>query len=204
MGSGIEARDLTVAIGGRRVLDGVSFAVGPGEVVGLVAPSGAGKSTLMRALVRLVDVERGTIALDGADVRSLDPCDLRRRVGLVAQTPVMLPGSVADNLRYGVESLSAAELSGALGAAGIDAAFADREAAALSGGERARVALARALTRSPELLLLDEPTAALDAEVAERIGGTLRRLAGLGLGICVATHDVAFVGSWADRRVSLA
>jgi ABC-type Mn2+/Zn2+ transport system ATPase subunit len=112
----------------------------------------------------------------------------------------MLPGSVADNLRHGVPDLTEAELEAALAAASLDASFAAREAEHLSGGERARVALARALTRSPKLLLLDEPTAALDAPNTEQIGITLRRLAEEGIGICVATHDLPFAEQWADRH----
>ena len=173
------------------------------EVTGLLAPSGAGKSTLLRACVRLVEIDAGTITLDGQDVRALDARVLRRRAGLVAQTPVMLPGSVADNLRYGVDDLAEDALRAALDDAGLDAGFAGRVAADLSGGERARVALARALTRDPRLLLLDEPTSALDHDAAEHIGATLRRLAAGGLGVCVATHDLAFAERSTDRRVTL-
>ena len=91
----------------------------------------------------------------------------------------------------------------ALADAGLPPSFAGRVADDLSGGERARVALARALTRGPRLLLLDEPTSALDHETAEHIGATLRRLADGGLGICLATHDLAFADRWLDRRVQL-
>lgn len=200
---GLDARGVVVTLSGRPVLQGVDVHVTPGQVTGLLAPSGAGKSTLLRALIRLVDTDAGTITLDGADIATLDPRALRRRVGLVAQTPVMLPGSVADNLRYGVQELPEAALHEALLAADLPAAFADRVAADLSGGERARVALARALTREPELLLLDEPTSALDHESTQRIGATLRRLRERGLGICVATHDLEFADRWIDRRVVL-
>ena len=202
---GLDARRVCVALGGRTILDGVDIALAPGEVVGLLAPSGAGKSTLLRALVRLVEIAAGTIMLDGVAIDALDARALRRRVGLVFQTPVMLPGTVADNLRYGVADLADEALCAALTDADLSEAFAARFAADLSGGERARVAVARALTRSPELLLLDEPTAALDHDTADRIGATLRRLAAdRGIGICVATHDLAFAGDWLDRRVELA
>ncbi len=202
-GRGLDARGVTVSLGGRVVLDAVDASVQPGHVTGLLGPSGSGKSTLLRACVRLVDVDRGTITLDGEDVETLDARVLRRRVGLVAQTPVMLPGTVADNLRYGVEDLPDAALVAALGDAGLAADFAERVAGDLSGGERARVALARALTREPRLLLLDEPTSALDHDAAEHIGATLRRLAEGGLGICLTTHDLAFADRWIDRRVRL-
>jgi len=200
---GLEARGIVVSLGGRVVLDGVDVDVPPGHVTGLLGPSGSGKSTLLRACIRLVDVDRGMIALDGEDVEILDARVLRRRVGLVAQTPVMLPGTVADNLRYGVEDLTEDALVAALDDAGLTADFADRVADDLSGGERARVALARALTREPRLLLLDEPTSALDHVAAEHIGATLRRLAEGGLGICLATHDLAFADRWLDRKVRI-
>jgi ABC-type multidrug transport system fused ATPase/permease subunit len=200
---GLRARGIVVSLGGRAVLRGIELDVAPGEVVGLLGPSGAGKSTLLRALVRLVEIDDGTITLDGADVRSFDARALRRRVGLVAQAPVMLPGTVADNLRYGVADLTADALAAALDDAGLSQDFASRVARDLSGGERARVAVARALTRSPEVLLLDEPTAALDHVSAQRIGATLRRLRERGLGVCVTTHDRAFASEWCDRQVLL-
>jgi len=179
----------------------VSTEIPRGTITALLAPSGAGKSTLLRACVRLVAIDSGTVTLDGADVAELDARTLRRRVGLVAQQPVMLPGTVADNLAYGLTGLRDDALEAALGDAGLDVAMAPRVAHELSGGERARVAVARALTREPELLLLDEPTAALDGDNAERIGATLERLRDAGLGICVATHDLEFAGRYADRVV---
>jgi ABC-type multidrug transport system fused ATPase/permease subunit len=202
---GLHGEDLVVVLGDRTVLDGVSLDVPGGQITALVAPSGSGKSTLLRALVRLVPADAGTVRLDGADAFALDPTVLRRRVGLVAQTPVMLPGTVEDNLAHGLGDggLTAAARDEALRAAGLDASFAGRDARQLSGGERARVAIARVLTRRPEVLLLDEPTAALDAETADRIGATLRALAADGLAILAATHDRAWGGRWADREHQL-
>ena len=200
---GIQVRDLRVTLAGRRVLDGVALSIPCSQVTSLLAPSGAGKSTLLRACVRLVEADAGSITLGGEDILALDARVLRRRVGFVAQSPAMLPGSVADNLRHGVDGLGDDELHEALRAASLDPAFAGRTARELSGGERARVALARALTRGPRLLLLDEPTAALDDAAAARIGQTLRGLRDCGLGICVATHDERFAETWADRRERL-
>jgi ABC-type multidrug transport system fused ATPase/permease subunit len=201
--AGLDARGVVVSLGERVILDGTDLRVEPGHVTGLLGPSGSGKSTLLRACVRFVEIDGGTITLDGEDVAKLDARVLRRRAGLVAQTPVMLPGTVADNLRYGVEDLSDDDLHTALDDAGLSSQFAGRVAGDLSGGERARVALARALTREPRLLLLDEPTSALDHDTAERIGATLRRLADRGLGICLATHDLGFADRWLDRRVRI-
>ncbi len=200
MTAGLRAEDVSIELSGRPVLRGVSCTVSPGRVTALIAPSGAGKTTLLRLFVRLLEADRGTVTLDGQNIFDLEAPDLRRRVGLVAQTPAMLPGTVNDNLRHGVPDLTRARLEEALTAASLEPSFAKREATELSGGERARVALARALTRDPQLLLLDEPTAALDAPNTEQIGATLRNLTARGLGICVATHDLAFAERWADTQ----
>lgn len=200
---GVVVQGLRVARGERVVLRDVSFRAAKGRVVAIVAPSGTGKSTLLRCLNRLLAPEAGTVLLDGADVATLDPCALRRRVGLVAQTPAMLPGSVRANVAHGLADPAEPRLRDALAQAGLDASFLDRPAAELSGGEQARVALARALTRDPEVLLLDEPTAALDAAAARHVAGTLRALADDGLAIVLATHDAALVTAVADDVVEL-
>jgi ABC-type multidrug transport system fused ATPase/permease subunit len=179
--------------------------VPPGEVTALIAPSGAGKSSLLRCLVRLLEPDAGAITLDGVPVGDLDPRALRRRVGLVAQTPVMLPGTVRDNLAYGLGgALGDPAARDALAPAGLGEAFLDRDAHALSGGERARVAIARAVVRRPEALLLDEPTAALDHDVAVAVVDALRALADGGLAVCLATHDLPLARRVADRCVTLA
>lgn len=202
---GLVVRELAVGHGDRVVLRDVTFAARKGMVTALVGPSGSGKSTLLRCLNRLLVPQEGAVLLDGTDTAQLEPCALRRRVGLVGQVPVMLPGSVRENLAYGLDPGAVGDglLAEALGAAGLSKAFLERPAVELSGGERARVALARALTREPELLLADEPTAALDAAAARHVGATLRALADRGLGIVVATHDLPFAAEIADRVVAL-
>jgi ABC-type multidrug transport system fused ATPase/permease subunit len=200
---GLAVRGLSLALAERVVLRDVTFDAPKGVVTALVAPSGAGKSTLLRCLNRLLVPQAGTVTLDGRDVAALEPCLLRRRVGLVAQVPAMLPGSVRENLAYGLSAAGEPGLVRALADAGLDASFLDRPATQLSGGERARVALARALTREPELLLLDEPTAALDSAASRHVAATLAALAGAGLGVIVATHDLPFAGALADRVVAL-
>jgi ABC-type iron transport system FetAB ATPase subunit len=170
----------------------------------LLGPSGSGKSTLLRCLNRLAEPEAGTVWLEGRDIREEEPSRLRRRVALVAQAPVMLPGTVADNLAYGLRDPQRAKLGECLAAAGLDASFLERSAAALSGGERARVAFARALTREPDAMLLDEPTAALDELAVDVVCATIRTLARRGLALVVATHDLGVAGRVGDRALRLA
>ena len=196
----IETQGLVVARGGRVVLRGIDLQVHAGEVMALVGPSGAGKSSLLRALVRLDEPAGGRVLVDGREASELEPCELRRRVGLVAQAPVMLPGDVRANLAYGLDDPPEDGLTGALAATGLDASFMQRDARALSGGESARVAVARALTRDPGVLLLDEPTAALDRESAAPIEALVRSLAERGLAILIVTHDEAQAGRVAGAR----
>jgi ABC-type multidrug transport system fused ATPase/permease subunit len=203
MNRGIEVRDLTVRRADRVVLRDVSFDAPRGKVLALVGASGAGKSTLLRCLNRLAEPASGTIGLDGEDIRNVAPQVLRRRVALVAQAPAMLPGTVADNLAYGLETLPDEVRDAALTASGLDGSFLPRQASALSGGERARVALARALTRDPDAILLDEPTAALDPETAKVIAETVAALASRDLAVIVATHDLVLAEAVADATLRL-
>ncbi|MDR9370297.1 ATP-binding cassette domain-containing protein, partial [Conexibacter sp. JD483] len=103
-GEGLELRGVALTLGGRPVLRDVSCAVPKGAVTVVIAPSGAGKSTLLRCCNRLLEPDAGTVLLDGVDVASVEATALRRRVGLVGQLPTMLPGSVRDNLAYGLRS----------------------------------------------------------------------------------------------------
>jgi putative ABC transport system ATP-binding protein len=200
----IETQELTVARGGRVLARGIDLAVGAGQVLALVGPSGVGKSSLLRCLVRLDEPAGGRVLVDGIDAREIEPCALRRRVGLVTQAPVMLEGDVRANLAYGLEDSDEAALGEALAATGLDAAFMDRTAQELSGGESARVAVARALARDPSALLLDEPTAALDAVATAAIEELVGDLAARGLGILIVTHDDAQADRVAGGRIELA
>ncbi len=159
----------------------------------IAGPSGSGKSTVLRLLDRLADPESGTVRYRGSDVRERDPLALRREVGLVPQLPALLEGTVAANLRF------AAELAGRepdvdrlLDLAGLDASFAERDAAKLSVGEQQRAMLARALALEPAVLLLDEPTSALDHAATAAIERTLADLRRrLGISTVLVTHDLA-------------
>jgi putative ABC transport system ATP-binding protein len=182
------------------VLRDVSLAIDEGATA-VLGPSGSGKSTLLRLLNRLADPDEGTVRFHGEDLRDLDPLELRRRAVLVPQLPAPVPGTVADNVRYG-PALRGAEVDPlhALQQAGLDPSYADRDAGRLSVGEQQRVMLARALALDPEVLLLDEPTAALDETAKE---GVERTLAELPCSTVLVTHERAQAERLAERVVQL-
>ena len=174
----IEFRQVTLSHGrGAAVLDGVSFEAEPGQIVAIVGASGSGKSTIADLLVRLLDPDSGSVRLDGHDLRALRIADVRRHIQAVDQDPVLFHTSIEENVRYSHPSASGAELERALEAAGISrfvSALPDGvrtivgdRGLALSAGERQRLVLARAFLTAPSILVLDEPSAALDP-TAER------------------------------------
>ncbi len=158
----------------KAVLDRVDWKVGAGQIGLVLGPSGRGKSTLSDLLLRFYDPAEGVVLLDGNDLRELKLEELRREICVVEQTPWLFPVSVAENLRYGDEKATDAELHAALASVGLTETFPDLNAMvgerglAISAGQRQRLAIARALLRTPKVLVLDEPTAALD-EASERL-----------------------------------
>jgi thiamine transport system ATP-binding protein len=203
-GAGLRCRGLVAAPGGTVVLRGANLEVPAGTLTVLVGPSGAGKTTLLRVVAGLATLDGGTVELDGRDLAGVPPH--RRRVGLVFQEPRLFPNlDVAGNVAFALRvagvgrhrrRVRAAALLDEVGLAG----FAGRPTAGLSGGERQRVALARALAMQPELLLLDEPLAAVDPERREE----LRRLVhGVqrerSITTVYVTHDRAEAAELGDR-----
>ena len=199
---------VTVRRGARAVLDRVSARIGQGELVGLLGPNGAGKTTLMRAALGLQPATGG-IAFGGIPLATLPP---RLRALRAAHIPqdrsIAWPLTVAALVALGriPHRASAAE-----DAAAVDRALAamelaplrDRPATALSGGERARVLIARALAQDAPLLLADEPTAGLDPAHALGLMSTFRALARDGRGILVSLHDLGLAARWCDRLILL-
>ena len=167
-------------------LQDVQLRLQPGEKVALVGPSGAGKSTLLQLLLRFYDPDSGTIRFDGVDLRHVDPQQLRQRIALVPQEPVIFGADAWENIRYGHAGVSDADVRRAAEAAHA-AGFLDQlpqgfgtflgeRGVRLSGGQRQRIAVARAILRDPVLLLLDEATSALDAESERLVQAALDRL----------------------------
>ena len=168
------------------VVEDVSFTAAPGETVALVGPTGAGKSTLLKLLLRLYDVSDGEIRVDGTDVREVTVVSLREHVGYVGQETFLFDGTIADNIRYGDFDASDAAVQEAARAAeahefitslpdGYDTRVGER-GVKLSGGQRQRVAIARVVLQDPEILVLDEATAAVDTETEYLIQRSLDSL----------------------------
>ncbi|HJN04832.1 MAG TPA: ABC transporter transmembrane domain-containing protein [Alphaproteobacteria bacterium] len=203
---------VTFAYPTRREIDalaGFSISIEPGEHVAIVGPSGAGKTTVFQLILRFYDPQAGHIAVDGVDLMRADPEEVRSRIGLVPQDPVIFAADAWDNIRYGRPGATDEEVRAAAEAAAA-AEFLERlpdgfstqlgeRGVTLSGGQRQRIAIARAILKNPSLLLLDEATSALDAEsellVQEAIDKLLQ-----GRTTLVIAHRLATVQN-ADRII---
>jgi len=196
------------SFGGTVVLDGVDLEVDEHEVVCLIGASGSGKSTLLRCVNLIEPLDAGRIVLDGADItaRGVDANRVRRRIGIVFQSFNLFPHmSVLRNVTLAPrEALGqsrseaenrALELLGRFGLADLRDDYPDR----LSGGQQQRVAIVRALAMSPELMLLDEVTSALDPELVGEVLEVIRELAAGGMTMLIATHEMAFARDIANR-----
>ncbi|HUL63473.1 MAG TPA: ABC transporter transmembrane domain-containing protein [Burkholderiaceae bacterium] len=165
------------------VLHDLSLEIVSGQTVALVGPSGAGKTTVFQLLQRFYDIDSGAISLDGIDVRELRLADLRARIAVVPQEPVIFSGTILENIRYGRADASDADAMAAARAAFVDefvqrlpdgyGTFVGERGVRLSGGQRQRIAIARAMVKNAPLLLLDEATSSLDAESERAVQAAL-------------------------------
>ncbi|UCC93258.1 MAG: phosphate ABC transporter ATP-binding protein [Thermoplasmata archaeon] len=204
----LEVKGLSLELGGRRILEDITIGIQEGESFCILGGSGAGKSMLLRTIVRLHEPDEGEVMLEGSTICALEPQDLRRKVSLVQQSPAMLEGTVEDNLLYGLrlaglpEEEAKRRAAQALEDAAMDATFLERRADKLSGGERQRVAIARAYALRPEVLLLDEPTAALDPRRTREVEMSIHELrSASNLTMVIVTHDIEQARRLGDRTV---
>ncbi|TDB39471.1 MAG: phosphate ABC transporter ATP-binding protein [Actinobacteria bacterium] len=208
-------KDVSVAYGNETVIAGVNMLVPSRAVTALIGPSGCGKSTLLRCLNRMNDEignvrVGGTIALDGLDIyqKSIDPVDLRMRVGQVFQRPNPFPMSIYDNVAFGPRTQGVRkrdELDAIIEAALKDAALWDevknhlkKHAFELSGGQQQRLCIARALATKPEVLLMDEPASALDPISTQQIEDTIAELKDM-VTIVIVTHNMQQAARISDQ-----
>ena len=183
----VEFRDVFFSYDSEKnAINGISFTVEPGEMIGLVGHSGAGKSTLINLVTRFYDPNEGEIFVDGYDSRDIELRSLRGQIGVVLQEPFLFEGTVADNIGYGKPDATRQEIIAAAKAAnahdfiikfpdGYDTAVGER-GVRVSGGERQRISIARAILKNPRILILDEATSSVDTETESRIQEALGRL----------------------------
>jgi len=194
----------------QKALDGLSFSLPAGRVMGIIGPQGSGKTTLLKLIPRLYDISSGRIALDKTPVHRLRLGELRRHIGFVSQEPFLFSGTIRDNVAFGKPAADAQILGAARAAAlaetitefptGLDTVVGEK-GVVLSGGQKQRIVLARALIRDPRILLLDDPIGQVDTATAALIIDTIRSLAGERT-VIIASHRISAV-QFADRIIVL-
>ncbi len=207
----IEFENVTFKFHGSAVLEDVSFRVAPGQTVAIVGQTGSGKSTLTQLVSRTYDVDEGRVLIDGVDVRDWNLDRLRSQMGKIEQDIFLFSRSIADNISFGVQSATQAEIETAAKEAqahdfimsfndGYDSEIGER-GVTLSGGQRQRLALARAFLRQPRILILDDSTSAIDSATEDEIQKAMRR-AQEGRTTILITHRLSQI-RWADRIIVL-
>ncbi len=206
----IDVQDLHKYFGENEVLTGIDFEVGAGQVVCVIGPSGSGKSTLLRCINRLEEPTSGKIFVEGVEVTDpdVDLDGLRSRIGMVFQQFNLFPHlTVMDNLTIAQQKVKKRSKDEArqIATANLEkVGLADREGAYpahLSGGQQQRIAIARALSMSPDLMLFDEPTSALDPELVGDVLDVMKDLASEGMTMMVVTHEMGFAREVGDKLV---
>lgn len=207
----LEVKDLAVTLGGSRIVEQVDFSVRVGEIVAVIGPNGAGKSTILGALAGDHPYE-GSVRIGGREVSEWSTRELALRRAVLRQSnAISFPFTVVDVVKMGRtpwRPLSTVEEDDRVIAQEMlrsdTLRFAERTFTSLSGGERARVSLARAMTQRAGLLLLDEPTAALDINYQEQVLAIARRYARQGNAVVVVLHDLAAAAAYTDRVLMIA
>ncbi|MBH0081855.1 heme ABC transporter ATP-binding protein [Salinibacterium sp. SWN167] len=208
----ISARNVSVRLDSRAILDDVSLDVAPGEVLALVGPNGAGKSTLLSVLSGDRKPDSGTVTIDGRDIGGIRHAELARlRAVLTQENTVSFPFRVSEVVAMGRSPWSrtrdsrddVAVVNDALAVTDV-AHLSERRFTTLSGGEKARVSLARVLAQHTPVVFLDEPTAALDLRHQEEVMRVARSMAADGRAVVVVLHDLSLAGAYSDRLALVA
>jgi polar amino acid transport system ATP-binding protein len=207
----LEIKDLSASYGALKVLEGIGFSLGKGEVLALVGPSGSGKSTVLRVLMGLTPATSGTVAIDGKAIDYSSAADVRlarERMAIVFQqynlfqnmdvvtNVTVAPVKIRKRPRAEAEA-EAIRILARVGLADKHKSYPDQ----LSGGQQQRVAIARALALNPEILLLDEVTSALDPELVNEVLDAVRQLARDGMTMLIVSHEMAFVREVASKVI---
>ena len=202
----LAAENLTLTRGGRNVVTGLSAALQPGQITAIVGPNGAGKSSLLLGLAGLLAPAAGAAVLDGASLAALHPRARAQAIGYLPQTPDIAWDVAVENLlalgRLPWRDRGTEAVEAALAALDLEL-LRKRPVSRLSGGERARVLLARVLAGEPRWILADEPLASLDLAHQAALLATFRALANTGIGVLLVLHDLARARNWADRVLVL-
>jgi len=207
MTSILSIKNLSKTLQQTSILNNITFDIKKGEIVTIVGPSGGGKTTLLRCLNRLIEADNGTITFDNKQITEYVPSELRKNMVLVPQESVMFPGTVKENIGLALKihnTYNHMHILQSLTDTGLPKKFLRKKAQQLSGGEKKRVSLARALALTPKMLLLDEPTAGIDPKnlntVEQRIISFTKQR---NLTVLWVTHDVEQAKRVSDRIANL-
>ena len=204
----IDFEQVTLERSGQIVLQDLSFSAKSGELLVIIGPSGSGKSSLLRSINRLDEIASGRITLDGMDIADIPVIELRRQVGMVFQKTAPFPGTVAENIGFGLQLIGqkpdANRISEWMQMASLEDDLYDKDAGELSGGQEQRLGIARALANNPEILLLDEPTASLDPIATHTVEESLLKLRDrLHMTMLWVSHSIEQARRVADRVLLL-
>lgn len=209
----VEFKDVSFAYRtGKPVLEAISISAKPGEIIAIVGPSGAGKSSFANLLLRFYDPTQGVIYLDGVNIKDIKIKDLRQHIGFIQQEPVLFNTTILENIRFGNLAATSSQIEQAARKANAHAFIMELPqgyntvvgelGGNLSGGQRQRIAIARAIIAEPSILLLDEPTAALDAHTEKQVMAAIRQ-ASMGRTTFIITHRMSTIMA-SDQVIYLA